>query len=59
MRTENEMEVTSKAVGSDTPPVVKGQVQDDGAVSAGATMYTQSPLLSLAAAAAVAESEEE
>ena len=53
------MEVTVKAVGSDTPPVVKGQVQDDGAVSSGATMYTQSPLLSLAAAAAVAESEEE
>lgn len=47
------------AIGSGTPPVVKCQIQDDGAIQAGATMFTESPLLSLAAAAAIANKEEE
>lgn len=50
----------TEAVGSDTPPFVKAQVQDDGAISAAsASIYSQSSLLSLAAAAAVAEGESE
>ena len=56
---ENTKEEVTEAVGSDTPPIVKGQVHDDGAVSASASIYTQSSLLSLAAAAAVAEGEAE
>ena len=44
------------AAGCDTPPVVPSHVQVEGAHSAGAVLFAESPLHSLAAAAAVAAS---
>ena len=45
------------AVGSNSPPFVEGQVHVEGAGQILASSYSNSPLLSLAAAAAVANAE--
>ncbi len=49
------------ATGSNTPPTIKCQPQDDaeGATAGVASVYSHSPLLSLAQAAAVVNMEEE
>ena len=54
-----EEEEPEKAAGSGTPPVVSSQVQLEGAYSNGAAiMFAESPLHSLAAAAAFAANNE-
>lgn len=51
-------EEVPEAIGSGTPPGVSSQAQVEGAYPNGAMMYAESPLHSLAAAAAYAASNE-